>query len=502
MNRMKINECFSLFMVILLVGILTVFLGTRKVNYLTDEVWNYGLANNLGSFYPDVEYGRTYTGMGFFEDFLEVGYGDRFSYFNVLENQASDVHPPLYYLILHTVCSFFYGTYSKWYAIGINLFWGILIEILLYKLIDEIVDNKIIAWGYVLIYGTTVAFMDTMLFLRMYAQFVFFTIALSYLLKHYWNRKLDRKFYILLSLMLVLGTLTHYYFLIIAFALMACFLINLCINKDFSATRKCIICSVISGLIYLVLWFQIIFHLFGGYRGQQAFSKALSFGGLIHGARSLFGVMNQEAFAGGIYCFLVIGIASIVLRLKEKKSIWRFETALLLSGTFYITVVGKVAPFLVSRYIMPVFFVFELAAYLSTIYLFKRIVRIRYDKPVVIVVFIIINVYNLASRNFYVPMDNYSDEYVETVSLAKNSEIVYFLSKDEPYGIYDAFGVLPEARNYVVYDIEDITTIMDNHSGDYIVGVYDIKGDVTSTLGEYRKLYNIGCATFFEVTSK
>ena len=59
---MKKMEYISLMAVILLVTAITIFFGTRKSDYHIDEVWNYVLANNIGSTQPDIEMGLTYEG--------------------------------------------------------------------------------------------------------------------------------------------------------------------------------------------------------------------------------------------------------------------------------------------------------------------------------------------------------------------------------------------------------------------------------------------------------
>ena len=131
---MKKIEKISLLIVIILIGLLTVFFGTKKVNYHCDEVWTYGLSNHIGGIKPDIEIGKEYTGIGPLESFVKVGKGEAFNYANVWENQAKDVHPPFYYLLVHTVCSIFSGTFSKWYGIGVNIFWMIFIMFFLYKM--------------------------------------------------------------------------------------------------------------------------------------------------------------------------------------------------------------------------------------------------------------------------------------------------------------------------------------------------------------------------------
>ena len=46
---------------------------------------------------------------------------NRFNYTQVYINQMVDVHPPLYYTIVHTVFSIFHDSYSDYYLFGINI---------------------------------------------------------------------------------------------------------------------------------------------------------------------------------------------------------------------------------------------------------------------------------------------------------------------------------------------------------------------------------------------
>ena len=52
--------------------------------------------------------------------------GQGFRYGMVKLMQTYDVHPPLYYFLLHTVCSFFPGIFSKWFGLGLNLLFFII----------------------------------------------------------------------------------------------------------------------------------------------------------------------------------------------------------------------------------------------------------------------------------------------------------------------------------------------------------------------------------------
>lgn len=96
----------------------------RKEGWFLDEVYSYGLSNSTeGPFLTDLhaDWGN---GTVFDRDelmqYVMVAENERFDYATVYYNQTQDVHPPLYYFFLHTVCSLFPGSFTKWTGIGLN----------------------------------------------------------------------------------------------------------------------------------------------------------------------------------------------------------------------------------------------------------------------------------------------------------------------------------------------------------------------------------------------
>ena len=301
---MSKKERIALMIIIIVIASITVFFGIRKVNYNIDEVWNYGLANSMDGIVPNIEYGKVYKGDGVFAKYMQVPKDDRFNYVNVWKNQANDVHPPLSYVFLHTVCSIFADSYSKWYGIGINMFWMVMILVVLYKLSKDILGSKLGAFGVAATYGTTVLFFDTIIFIRMYAQFTFFAILLAYVVKKYWQKELTRKFYFSAGAVLILGVFTHYYFLIYAFLLCFLFILNLALNKRYVEMRNSIICFASAGILYILMWYHILGHLFRGYRGKDAIGKAFSIGGLFNGCFSMLRIINNNLLLYRNCCML------------------------------------------------------------------------------------------------------------------------------------------------------------------------------------------------------
>ena len=112
------------FGVILLLQIVCmIYFGNAKQGYFVDELWSYGLANSYyhPHVYSDDALEERWVSGEYFRDYLEVLPEQRFRYGSVVYNQTQDYHPPLFYMVLHTISSLFPNTFSKWYGIIPNI---------------------------------------------------------------------------------------------------------------------------------------------------------------------------------------------------------------------------------------------------------------------------------------------------------------------------------------------------------------------------------------------
>lgn len=71
------------------------------------------------------------------QDYMEAK-NNRFNYASVYYNQIQDVHPPLFYMLVHTVSSIFNNTFSKYIIFFINLPFFIGTCILIWKILNLI----------------------------------------------------------------------------------------------------------------------------------------------------------------------------------------------------------------------------------------------------------------------------------------------------------------------------------------------------------------------------
>lgn len=125
----------------------TYFFFAKKKGYDSDEVWSYALSNsyyrpflettagwNMAYTKEDTHYISEWFNGSVYHDYITVQKGQQFSYDSVWYNQANDVHPPLYYAIIHTICSFSPDIYSPWFALSVNYAAFILVMLLLFWL--------------------------------------------------------------------------------------------------------------------------------------------------------------------------------------------------------------------------------------------------------------------------------------------------------------------------------------------------------------------------------
>lgn len=260
-NQHKRKAYLLLLLIIIVCNCLMLLIFAGKKDFHIDEVWSYSLSNSYKK--PFLYYWQIGTGeIGSetrnyklsegeenpilidkdnkfyeqwhsgeeFHNYLTVQEGERFNYSNVYYNQTCDVHPPLYYFLLHTVCSFFPDGFSKWYAAVINLFFYSLSLIALFFLGRQVFKSDKKALLAAAVWGLSRAGLSNAAFLRMYMVMAFFTILLAYFhMRLIENYKL--KYVALIFAVNLAGFLTQYYFYIFSFFITASVCIYLLFKK-------------------------------------------------------------------------------------------------------------------------------------------------------------------------------------------------------------------------------------------------------------------------------
>ena len=206
---------------VLCAGVFCLF-GMRKTGLFGDEVYTYGLSNSAyAPFLYDVKGGDLHDVLftrSEAEDYLTVR-DDGFSFASVYYNQTRDVHPPLYYELVHLVSSVFRGSCSKWIGLGINLCFYLLTLLVLYRLALLAFDNTAAAASAAGLYGLSRLAISDGMMIRMYMMLTFLTVLFALRCLQFLRMPDRRGGTVSVTAVLLSGLLTQYYFVFYAFFL-------------------------------------------------------------------------------------------------------------------------------------------------------------------------------------------------------------------------------------------------------------------------------------------
>ncbi len=296
---------------LLTIAIVVAFLaiGSLKTGYHEDEMFTFGLSNHpyAGSITPDIQEGVTYTGSELWQDYAIVNEENAFDYGNVFENQAADVHPPLYYLLVHTVFSLFPGTFNNMYALVVNALLAAVVFWQIVWLFRRFTQRRALSVVFALLYAFTMGSVSDVIFFRMYILLSAWTIALVMLFCKYKPKEDGWRFYVLLALVLIGGTLTQYYFII--FAAFACvvYAVRIILARNWKKLVLSAVCVVAGGAVSYLIFPAMLTQIFSSGRGQEAFGSVGS-GGFLESLDSYLGFLNLEVFGNLFLLLLAFGI--------------------------------------------------------------------------------------------------------------------------------------------------------------------------------------------------
>ena len=319
-----VGKCL-VYLCVFLAGIaLNLWYGTQKQGFHEDEIYSYWSSNRTaGIGWPDRDWMATQA----MTDELVVLPGEGFRYGLVKTVQSWDVHPPLWYDLLHTACSLKPGVFSKWFGIGVNLAgWGLCFLLLLGIMRTLRMPHRFAACFLALWVLHPLA-VSGVLFLRMYEWFTVFVLTCLLLHLRILKKGLTKLRMAAVMIVSCLGFLTHYYYLIYFFftgvtVSLLWFLQRTADTeaKDLSFRlsrigRYVLECGLSIGLA-VVLYPASLSHILRGYRGKEAAAAFLSVSGW--GARLSFfgGLLNEMLFSGLLpvlffVCFVLVVAAGV-----------------------------------------------------------------------------------------------------------------------------------------------------------------------------------------------
>ena len=396
----------------------------RKQAFYIDELWSFNLANSY--FYP-VLYGiepnwlNTWLDPKAFADLLVVSPDHRFAFDSVWSNQAADVHPPLYYAVLHFLCSCFPGQWGKWLGLLPNLVCFIITQIVLFGIAERMSPVKAKVWfalSVIFFYGFTYGAICSATIVRMYmmlTMFVTVSLALNLIIIDKALRQGDiSKECVWLAGLYLSGFLTQYLFVVPMFFCSGATLLIIYVTKGGKAA------ALYAGLTSLgILGGFVLFpatweHLIGvSYRGAQA--RELILDAPILDRLYVFGkILNENTgfkfFLAAVLCFIAVLMVKTFCSIKfvrtpEGQGYFRFDSrmppvrlgwdlraaqmsllVIVFTSVASMFVMSRITEIVDSRYIMPLFPAI-VAASVGLVWLICR--KLRF--PVLLICFVVVS---------------------------------------------------------------------------------------------------------------
>lgn len=299
--------------------IVSICYGIQKSGYHEDEYYTYYSSNrSIGLYQPDREWQDRQSIL----DEFAVKPGEGFNYGMVKLVQSWDVHPPFYYFIFHTLCSFIPGQFSKWPGLITNLIAFAIAFIFMCILMEELNLPFPLEILTLVFWGLNPSTVSCNLLIRMYAWLGAAIMACACfhirLIKHYDDLALEPKSLILkgfipIAVVSYLGFLIQYFYIFFFVSIGAFFALWLMFKKQKIKEGFIYIGVCTASMALAVLTYpSSLRHMFGGYRGTGASGSLFDMDNTWMRISFFIGLLNDFVFAGGlvvIALILVIGIA-------------------------------------------------------------------------------------------------------------------------------------------------------------------------------------------------
>ena len=411
----RLQYLVQLLLIFFQIGLLIIF-GFRKQGYHIDEILTYSLSNAyyLNRYKNDSEAFGKWVDTEYFTERITVSAAHRFAYGSVFFNQKEDVHPPFFYGLLHTVSSLFPETFSKWFGLSLNILLFILVQVFLFLLSQKIFNQFWIALLTGIFWGFSAGGVSTVMFIRMYMALTAFVVLVTYFNVVLVQEPHNGKALTAVLLCSVLGTLTHYYFLIYLAFLAIATLFFLFVNRSYATCVRYLAALFVAGGISLFIFPPMWGHIFRGYRGVASFESFLQINQMPGRVVQIIRLVGGQQFGGflselGILCVVVLFLKTIDVLYslwlerepqEDHKKIWnvlwqqmkdllkidlRLFSLICFPVALSLIMVAQVAPLLTTRYY---YFLYPLIALLSVI-VFCFVGRVLFENKLIIMTFVL-----------------------------------------------------------------------------------------------------------------
>ena len=491
---------YLIIIILILIGI-RVYFGYQKEDFFMDETFSYTLMNmkeGAGMIQTAPEFNNIWISGDKIKNMLVVSKDEVLRYDIVYYNQTQDVHPPLYYFLLHTASALSFGNFTKWTGIILNILIFIGISFALYVIGKKVFKSTIWAIVLVAIYGVSTGAIFSTIFIRMYELLILF--VLLYLNKIIdilkmnviENKNISKKDIIQLVTIFVLGMLTHYHFIIIS-VLISLVLFIIMLFKKVKISRICtyVGINILGLLIYSAIYPSFYTHMFGTQRGTESTGNLLNLADYADRIKRGINVFDVNIFGevGKIIIpifilFITLAVIKKILEngLKkvEEKDGKKEETEcidkyilgiVIISTIIYFMLVGKIVPFMSIRY----FLIIVPLIHIVLVYIFKFVMETLVKKEILRISMVVIIILGYMLISLTVAEKN---EFLYKGSNNMYKEIEKTGVKDYIYYYNNFYEVNSDITRYTkdvnVY-FADINKVSENNSNEKETGIAEIR---------------------------
>ncbi len=434
-----------------------VYFCCQKQGFHEDEYYSYySTSRTYGLFVEDNTWAEHDD---YYQEFVVLE-NQGFQYALVKQVQSWDVHPPVYYWILHTICSLFPGRFSKWFGLIINLAAFGISMFLLYILALQVTkhDEKL-SFLICFFYGFTPAVMSSVVFIRMYALLTVFVLLCAILHIYVIERGSGKlpfgKFLLPIAVITYLGFLTQYYYFIFLFFMAAAFCIYLLFRDK--NLWNCIRygCSMAVSMILAYLTYpSCLGQMFRGQRGAQATNNFFDISNTYMRLQFFWELLDEYVFGKTLSFFLLLIVLLLLYIVRKGSSNSRrrmpaFKNVsyriLLFTAIGYFLVVSKTALLLGNtsvRYQTPIYGIAVLLIFTAVKELWGRCkIKIRQQDigmAVIVVICLTINLTGLLSDRvvFLYPEDASRVAFAKEKA-AQETPVIYIYDEGQSWCVWD-----------------------------------------------------------------
>ena len=491
---------YLIIIILILIGI-RVYFGYQKEDFFMDETFSYTLMNmkeGAGMIQTAPEFNNIWISGDKIKNMLVVGKDEVLRYDIVYYNQTQDVHPPLYYFLLHTASALSFGNFTKWTGIILNILIFIGISFALYVIGKKVFKSTIWAIVLVAIYGVSTGAIFSTIFIRMYELLILF--VLIYLNKIIdilkmnviENKNISKKDIIQLVTIFVLGMLTHYHFIIIS-VLISLVLFIIMLFKKVKISRICtyVGINILGLLIYSAIYPSFYTHMFGTQRGTESTGNLLNLADYADRIKRGINVFDVNIFGevGKIIIpifilFITLAVIKKILenglkkveekdgKKEETECIDKYILGIVIISTItYFMLVGKIVPFMSIRY----FLIIVPLIHIVLVYIFKFVMETLVKKEILRISMVVIIILGYMLISLTVAEKN---EFLYKGSNNMYKEIEKTGVKDYIYYYNNFYEVNSDITRYTkdvnVY-FADINKVSENNSNEKETGIAEIR---------------------------